>query len=86
MSAVFYLAIFGSILGYMSYIYALTRLPSTQVSIFNYVNVVIALFLGWLILDEEVTIKMIFATVLIITGVIVANYPKRNTELTEEVE
>lgn len=83
--AVFYLAIFGSILGYTSYIYALSKLPSTKVSVFNYVNVVVAVFLGWLILDEKVTLKMVFATVFILSGVIVTNYPKRSMKLIEDV-
>ena len=82
--AVFYLAIFGSILGYTSYIYALSKLPSTKVSVVNYVNVVVAVFLGWLILDEKVTLKMVFATVFILSGVIVANYPKRNIKLNKD--
>lgn len=72
--AVVYLAIFGSILGYISYIYALTQLPSTKVSIVTYINVVVALFLGWLILKEEVTMRMILAVILILSGVITANY------------
>lgn len=72
--AVIYLAIFGSLLGYLSYIYALTKLPSTSVSIVTYINVVVALFLGWLVLDEYVSGKMIVATILILAGVIVANY------------
>ena len=72
-------------MGYTSYIYALSKLPSTKVSVFNYVNVVVAVFLGWLILDEKVTLKMVFATVFILSGVIVTNYPKRSMKLIEDV-
>jgi drug/metabolite transporter (DMT)-like permease len=75
--AVFYLAIFGSVVGYVAYNYALSQLPSTKVSIITYANVVVALLLGWLILDEKLTLKIILAAVLIISGVIVANYRKR---------
>lgn len=76
--AVIYLAIFGSVIGYASYTYALSKLPSTRVSVITYINVVVALFLGWLILDEEVGIRIILAAVLIIGGVIVANFRKRD--------
>jgi drug/metabolite transporter (DMT)-like permease len=75
--AVIYLAIFGSVIGYASYTYALTKLPSTRVSVITYINVVVALFLGWLILDEKVSLRIILAAILIIGGVVVANYRKR---------
>lgn len=75
--AVIYLAIFGSVVGYSAYTYALSKLPSTRVSVITYINVVVALFLGWLILDEEVSVRIILAAVLIIGGVIIANFRKR---------
>jgi drug/metabolite transporter (DMT)-like permease len=75
--AVIYLALFGSVVGYASYNYALSKLPSTRVSVITYINVVVALFLGWLILDEKVTLKVIMAAGLIISGVIVANLRRR---------
>ena len=77
--AVIYLAIFGSVIGYVAYNYALSQLPSTKVSIITYANVVVALLLGWLILDEKLTLKIIMAAVLIISGVVVANYRKRTS-------
>ena len=78
--AVIYLAVFGSVIGYASYTYALSQLPSTRVSVITYINVVVALFLGWLILDEKVTFKIVMAAILIIGGVIVANFRKREKE------
>ena len=72
--AVFYLAIFGSVIGYIAYNYLMTQLPSTKVAILSYVNVVVALFLGWLILDEVITLKIIFATALILSGVFIVNF------------
>ncbi len=75
--AIFYLTLFGSIAGYISYLYALSKLPSTAVSVFTYFNVVVALFLGWLILDEQVTIRLVFATVFILVGVLMANYKRK---------
>ncbi len=72
--AVFYLAIFGSVIGYIAYNYLMTQLPSTKVAILSYVNVVVALFLGWLVLDEVITLKIIFATALILSGVFIVNF------------
>jgi drug/metabolite transporter (DMT)-like permease len=42
-----------------------------------YVNVVIALFFGWLILDETITPRIILATAVIVSGVVLVNYKKR---------
>lgn len=75
--AVIYLAIFGSVIGYASYNYALSKLPSTRVSVITYINVVVALFLGWLILDEKISLRIVLAATLIIGGVVVANYQRR---------
>lgn len=78
--AVIYLAVFGSVVGYIAYSYLMTQLPSTKVAVLSYVNVVVALFLGWLILDEIITPRIIFATLLIISGVVIVNYKKRNSK------
>lgn len=76
-AALFYLAIFGSVVGYVAYSFLITQWHSTRVSVLSYVNVVVALFLGWAILDETITLKMSIATLLIISGVIIVNYKKR---------
>lgn len=69
--ATVYLIIFGSILGYASYIYAISHLPLSLVSTYAYINPVIAIFLGWLILNEELNLNIFIAAALIITGVII---------------
>lgn len=72
--AVLYLAVFGSVLAFFSFNYLLQRLLPTQVAILSYVNTIIAIFLGWLLLNEEISPKFIFAAAMIITGVFVTNY------------
>lgn len=74
--AMIYLAIFGSVVGYVAYSYLITQMSSTKVSVLSYVNVVVALFLGWLILDEIITSRIIIAASLIIGGVFIVNYKK----------
>jgi len=76
--ALIYLALFGSVVGYVAFSYLLTQLPSTKVVVLSYINLVVALFLGWLILDEVITSRIITATILIISGVVVVNYKKQN--------
>ena len=76
-AAVLYLAVFGSVVAFFCYHYALKRVTAVQVSILNYVNTIIAVFLGWLLLDEVITSDFIIATVLIILGVFIINYKKK---------
>ena len=77
MAATLYLAIFGSVLSFFCYHYALKRVTALQISILNYINTIIAVFLGWLLLDEVITSDFIIATALIILGVFIINYKKK---------
>jgi drug/metabolite transporter (DMT)-like permease len=67
--AFLYLIVFGAMIGYACYAYALNKLSASVVSIYAYVNPVIAVWLGWLILHEQVTILTIIATAIILFGV-----------------
>ncbi len=70
LGAMAYLIVFGSMVGYGSYIYSLTKLPAAKVSLFAYVNPVIAVILGWMILDERLDVVVWMATALILSGVL----------------
>ena len=63
-----------AVAAFFAFHYALTKISPVQVSIMAYVNTIIAIFLGWLILDENISAKFIIATVLIILGVFIINY------------
>lgn len=77
MSAVLYLAVFGSVIAFFAYFYALQRVSAVRVSVLNYVNTIIAIFLGWLLLNEVITMDFIIAAILIMTGVFVINYKRK---------
>jgi drug/metabolite transporter (DMT)-like permease len=64
-----YLIVFDQLIAYVCYIYALSKLPAGIVSIFSYVNPIIALFLGWLFRNEKLTAQTIIATVIIFCAV-----------------
>jgi drug/metabolite transporter (DMT)-like permease len=72
-----YLVVFGSLVGYGAYAYALAHLPSAFVSLYAYVNPVVAVALGWLLLDERVDARTIAATAMILGGVAIVKSPKR---------
>jgi drug/metabolite transporter (DMT)-like permease len=71
LGAALYLVVFGSIVGYSSYIYALDRLPVAIVSIYNYVNPVVAVLLGWVFYREPFGVREAVAMVVIFIGVAV---------------
>jgi drug/metabolite transporter (DMT)-like permease len=64
-----YLVIFGSVGAFTSYIFALRLLPINIAMTYAYVNPVLALFLGWLLLDEPLTVWTILGASLVIAGV-----------------
>jgi drug/metabolite transporter (DMT)-like permease len=67
--ALLYLVCFGSLVGYSSYVYAMDRLPVAIVSIYPYINSIVAVFLGWLFYREPfgtreaISMAIIFASV-----------------------
>lgn len=71
--AVIYLAIFGSIVAFGAYMYALKALPATIVSTYTYINTIIAVALGWLWLDEAINNIMWLAVALTIAGLYLVN-------------
>jgi len=64
-----YLVVFGSLLAFTSFIQALRMLPTNIVTTYSFVNPIIAVFLGWAILGEQVTYWTIAGAALILLGV-----------------
>lgn len=69
LAALAYLTLFGSVLAYTSYVYALKHMKTTTMSMYAYVNPVIAVIVGWLILSERLTWVSITAMCVILGGV-----------------
>ncbi|MGH7570081.1 MAG: EamA family transporter [Gemmatimonadales bacterium] len=70
LAAFWYLVVFGSLVGYSAYAYALKHASATIVGTYAYVNPVIAVLLGWLLLDEPVTGRTFLAMALILGAVV----------------
>lgn len=64
-----YLIVFGSLLAFTSFVTALQRLPTKIVITYAYVNPVIAVFLGWLLLREPITLWTVAGAALVLLGV-----------------
>jgi drug/metabolite transporter (DMT)-like permease len=71
LSGVLYLVAVGTFVGYVSYVYALKHLPVSIVSLYAYVNPVIAVMLGWLLLGERFTPRMAAAIAIIFAAMLI---------------
>jgi drug/metabolite transporter (DMT)-like permease len=68
--ALAYLIVFGSGIGFSAYIYILHKSTAARVATYAFVNPVVALFLGWLIAGETITLRTVIAAAVILTAVI----------------
>jgi drug/metabolite transporter (DMT)-like permease len=68
-SAVVYLIVFGTIIGYSAFVYSMAKLPVAIVSIYTFVNPIIALFLGWVFFREPFGMRGVIAMMVIFAGI-----------------
>jgi drug/metabolite transporter (DMT)-like permease len=71
--AFLYLVFAGSILAFSAFNYLLAKVAPEQVSTSNYVNPVVAMFLGWSLNHEKITGQSLIAATLLLTGVLFIN-------------
>jgi drug/metabolite transporter (DMT)-like permease len=79
-SALGYLVVFGSVVAFTSYVWLLSNAPISFVATYAYVNPVVAVFLGWLILDERITWAVVAGGGIVVSAValvIRAERPRR---------
>jgi drug/metabolite transporter (DMT)-like permease len=75
-----YMILIGSVAGYACYAYAIKKLPMTIVSLYAYINPIVAVILGWAVLHEKLNSRIGLAIALTIVGVYMVNkgYQLRN--------
>jgi drug/metabolite transporter (DMT)-like permease len=69
LAATLYLVVFGSWVGYSAYIWLLKHVPSPKVATYAYVNPIVAVFLGWLVLREQVDFYIVLGSAVIVVAV-----------------
>lgn len=84
LAATLYLVVFGSWIGYSAYIWLLKHVPTPKVATYAYVNPIVAVFLGWLVLHERFDGYMFAGTVVIVAGVALVTTAKIHSGATEE--
>jgi drug/metabolite transporter (DMT)-like permease len=71
-----YLITMGSLVAFMAYVWLLSVRPASVVGTYAYVNPIVAVFLGWLMVNEPMGAQQIIALVVILAGVVLVNLAK----------
>jgi drug/metabolite transporter (DMT)-like permease len=74
--AILYLVVCGSWIGYTAYIWLLQHVPTSKVSTYAYVNPMVALFLGWIVLQERIDHFILMGSGVIVASVILVTSAK----------
>jgi len=75
--ALAYLTVFGSLVGFSAYIWLLGRRQPAAVGSYAFVNPVVAVFLGWSLGDESLTMASWIAAAVIVAGVFLVTTVQR---------
>ena len=76
---IFYLVIFGSIIAFVAFIYSMKKLPAAIASLYAYVNPLVAMILGALLVDEKLTVNILWGSLVTLVGVYLVNLSVRRT-------
>jgi drug/metabolite transporter (DMT)-like permease len=76
---ILYLTILGSILAYSCFLYALKNLPAEQVSIYAYINPIVAMILSNIFLGEKITTLLVVGSIIVLIGIYILNKAFRKT-------
>jgi drug/metabolite transporter (DMT)-like permease len=68
-----YMVLIGSVSAYACYSYAIKKLPMTLVSLYAYINPIVAVILGWLVLNEKLNFQIALAIMVTVTGIYLVN-------------
>src|SRR3989475_3286909 len=75
-----YLIVFGSLIGFSSYVWLLTKTTTARVSTYAYVNPAAAVFLGYFLVGEQLTLRTLLASsVIVIAVVVITTFKSRQT-------
>ena len=81
-----YLIVFGSLIAFSSYVWLLTKTTTARASTYAYVNPVVAVFLGYFLAGEQLTLRTLLASSMIVIAVVViTTYKSRQTVSAKDV-
>jgi len=75
-----YLLVFGSLIAFSSYVWLLTKTTTARASTYAYVNPIVAVFLGYFLAGEQLTLRTLLAsTMIVIAVVVITTYKTRHS-------
>lgn len=83
-ASIAYLILFGSLIAFICYLYALQNLPTEQASIYAYINPIVAVLCGWIIFHEKISIYITLGGLVTLLGVYLVNKAFRSSVPTPE--
>jgi drug/metabolite transporter (DMT)-like permease len=79
--AITYLVLAGSLLAFIAFIYSMKKLPAALSSLYAYINPLVAMVTAFIVLDEKLTMNILWGAIVTLAGVFLVNYSiKRNQE------
>lgn len=75
--ALLYLIVMGSFVGYSAYVWLLHHAAPSLTATYAYVNPVVAMILGWLVVNEKLSTRSLVASAVVLTGVVLITFGRR---------
>lgn len=72
--AILYLVFFGSIISFVAFIYSMKKLPAAISSLYAYINPLIAMIAAAIVVDEKLTLNILWGALVTLSGVFLVNY------------
>jgi drug/metabolite transporter (DMT)-like permease len=85
LAALAYMTIVSSCIAYTAYAWLSVNVSPAQVGTFGFVNPVVATLLGWWVLDEILTGSQIVGTIVLLLGMVLMNWPRKQGSVTPMV-
>ena len=74
--SIFYLGFFGTSIAFTTYYWLMKKINVVLLSLSTLITPIIAVLIGWLILDEKFSLRELFGSVLVLIGILFANFTK----------
>lgn len=81
-----YLVVFGSIIAFVAFIYSMKKLPAAVASIYAYINPLVAMVIGALVVNEKLTLSILWGAIVTLAGVYLVNLSIKRAEVIAEAE
>jgi drug/metabolite transporter (DMT)-like permease len=78
--AISYLVLAGSLLAFIAFIYSMKKLPAAISSLYAYINPLVAMVTAYFVIDEKLTINILWGAIVTLAGVFLVNYSIRRTQ------